>query len=66
MKALYNATEVINRLQGHRVYVIDFDGVASSDDPGCLELSPEDAAKLAWDLLQWLPEETVKRIREDL
>ena len=66
MKALYNATEVINRLQGHRVYVIDFDGVASSDDPGCLELSPEDAAKLAWDLLRYLPADAVKKIKEDL
>ena len=60
MKALYNATEVIS---GRYILHID---LTSGIDPGTLELSRDDAVRLAEDLLQWLPEETVKRIREDL
>ena len=60
MKALYNATEVIS---GRYILHIN---LTSGIDPGTLELSPDGAARLAEDLLQWLPEETVKRIREDL
>ena len=66
MKARYKDVAIINRRYSEGVYAIEFDGVASCDDPGTLELSEADAAKLAWDLLRYLPADAVKKIKEDL